>query len=245
LKFSVVKISITAPVEKAIEFDKNGNGRVDFYKNGSNPETEKIYEELNNDGAVFSDIVLLKDLFFRNWYISSSTSIGDTTIDVPATDGLLTGTGQSYSIKKPDGTDKETFYIVSISGNTLTIDTDTSTSGNQGLTKAHPLTADPKTSHTIVDELYETAGLSSNRDTQRPALVVGATASGVGHLAAHEQMHGQGLSDVNCSGNVMHYTVNSIGSLPFRYKELVQVVTGTSNPKSGSPTDNQWNDPAR
>ena len=248
LKPSIVTVALTAPQEKGIAFDLNGNDKVDVYFNGDNDELDAIYTALTADGVTSADVVLLKESFPINWFISASVSVGDTKITVPGTQSLATVTqGGSYALMKPDGTDKEPFTITSINGNELTIDTDPTTAGNQGFTKAHPLTADPMTSHTIVDQTGTAGGVGADPDANRPALVVGATAAEIGYILAHEQTHALGLSDVNLGGNLMHFsTAFAVDpKLSLRFLELVQVETGTSIPKPGSPKDNQWNDVTR
>ena len=63
----------------------------------------------------------------------------------------------------------------------------------------------------------------------------------IGQRIAHELMHGQGLNDVNDNTNIMHYnTTIFIQGLPFRFKELTPVVTGTPTPVTTKPEQNQW-----
>jgi hypothetical protein len=150
-----------------------------------------------------------------------------------------------WQVEQPDGSNSETFRVVSISGNELTIDTDAGMPGNQGLTKNHPKTADPKTSQTVVAGSHVVAGLGNSIPTDRPALIVGATAAGIGEIGAHEQSHGQGMKDVNNITNTMHCTTGTtIGKLPFRFMELQQVVTGVCGTNLPGK-DNQWETPAR
>lgn len=57
----------------------------------------------------------------------------------------------------------------------------------------------------------------------------------------HELMHGQGLRDVNDNTNIMHFNTSvNIGDLPFRFKDLTPVITGTSTPDTSKPKQNQW-----
>lgn len=244
LKYPVVKYAISSKTTKGIAFDKNGNGKVDFYNDGSNPEISQIYTDLAAAAVHYSDSVLLKDPFPDTWRIAAPVAAGDTNVTLTGGAGGL-DTTDSFSIGSPTGGGAESFRIKGVSGQVITIDTDPGTPGNQGFASAHPKGADDATSHAVTSSL-NVVGLSSNIGADRPALLVGSTVTNVAQLAAHEQMHGQGLADVNLVGNVMHYTAEDVeAKKPFRFKELVQVVTGTPNPKPGSPKDNQWEIPTR
>ena len=184
-------------------------------------------------------IALLKNRIRKNWCLSAGVTAPTNTITVTSATNLVTTT-RDYWIGKPDGNaaDKEVFRINSISGNTLTL--------NVTLTKPHPLTADPMTSHTVVEE--DPGGLAgASNGPSVPVLIAGATTAQVGFITAHEQMHTEMLSDVNLFSNVMHYVL--LGGLPlpsnklgFRFKDQVQVNTGTSVPTPGAPPQNQWED---
>lgn len=243
LKYSVISVTLMAPVQKAIAFDKNGNGKVDYYNNGDNPELDAIYDVLKADGISYSDMVMFKDGFIDNWYISASVAAGSNVIRMPSVSGLTTG--RNYRIALPDDSDAETFTITTINraNNTITI--------NPAVTRAHPRTADVATTSTVKDDDYIIAGLSSNVAANQPALLVGATPDKTGKLLAHEQMHGQGLSDVNNTANVMHWNTGSTPTTrPFTFANQGAVVTGTPTPKTNTVTrvqiqQNQWGIPPR
>jgi len=244
LKYPVVKYTISAKSTKGIAFDKNGNGRVDFYNDGNNPEIGQIYTDLAADGIHYTDAVLLKDSFPDVWRIASAVAVGDTNITLTGGAADL-NTAEAFTIGSPTGAGAESFRITARAGQVITIDTDSVTPGNQGFVSAHPLGADDAASHAVRSP-RDVIGLSSNIAADRPALLVGSTAAVVGQLASHEHMHGQGLSDVNLAGNVMHWVKMAVNPMkPFRFKELVQVITGTPDPKPGSPKDNQWETPTR
>ncbi|MBV9468093.1 MAG: hypothetical protein JOZ57_02475, partial [Abitibacteriaceae bacterium] len=250
LKYPVVRASLAAPKKFGVAFDPNDNGRVDYYNNGPaanpNPETGAIYKALKDDGAHYTDMVLLKDTFIDNWYISANVAKDDTTISMPGTRGLYVG--GTYRLSNPKNGNAETFKITAITANKITIDTDPAMPGNQGFARDHKLTADPKTSETVKagNAGDGVIGLSSNIGADQPALVVGANAAIIGELLAHEQMHGQKLSDVNNARNVMHYTTpTNITLLPFTFFPQVAVITGTPNPKPGPLKENQWQIPMR
>ena len=243
LKYPVIAVNLANPVEKAIAFDKNGNGVVDFYKNGANPEIDEIYSELRKGGVHYSDMVMLKQAFTRNWYISASVAASSNVIRLPGLAGLVVG--NSYRIAKPDDSDAEHFKITAIdrTKGTITID--------PAVANAHARTADVATTSTVKDDDYVTAGLSSNIAADQPALIVGKTAAATGQLLAHEQMHGQGLSDVNNEANVMHWITGGNPNLrPFTFAKQIAVVTGTTIPKTNTIThaqipENQWTIPQR
>ena len=246
LKYPVVKVALNDPVKKGIAFDKNNNGKVDYYNNGGNPELDKIYADLTADGITFSDMILFKDKFIDNWYISANVAAGATTITMPGVDGLVVG--RHYRIAKGDDSDQETFVIRAIDkpNRRITIDTDEGTPGNQGLANAHARTADVATTSTVKDNDFAIAGLSSNVAAKQPALIVGATAAKVGKLLAHEQMHGQTLSDIDDTSNVMHWNTSSRPTtLPFTFWEQIAVDTGTPRPKVPEKKENQWELPPR
>lgn len=243
LKYSVISVTLAAPVQKAIPFDKNGNGKVDYYNNGANPELDAIYDALKADGISYSDMVMFKDGFIDNWYISANVAVGATTIRMPSVRGL--DMTRDYRIALPNDSDAETFRITNINATANTIGI------TPPLTKAHARTADVATTSTVKDDDYVIAGLSSNVAANQPALLVGARADKTGKLLAHEQMHGQGLSDVNNTANVMHWNTSSTPTTrPFTFANQGAVVTGTAIPKTNAPAtvqslENQWNIPSR
>jgi len=247
LKAYVAKMNVGAPTDKGIAFDFNGNGKLDFYNTAPNAEYDKVISELNTAGAGFADIAIIKDNFPDRWYLNTSIT---ATAGSPVTKFNVAGgaslidTTEQWRIEGPNGGNSEAFTIVSISGTELTIDTDAGTPGLQGLTSNHNVTADPMTSETLV-ATHTVAGLGNNIAADRPALIVGATANGIGEIAAHEQSHGQGMADVNDSTNTMHCNTNTnFGNLPFRFMELQRVVTGVCG-TAMSGKDNQWETPAR
>jgi hypothetical protein len=247
-KVYVAKVTLGAPVDKGIAFDENGNGKVDFFFPSGGPEWNKVIDELKAAGAGFADIAVLKDSFPIRFELAASIV---ASAAAPVTKFNLTGGGGNvdtthrFSIARPNGGNSETFNVVSVSGNELTIDKDLATPGLQGLTMNHAKTADPMTSETLTDNQINVVGTGNSIPGDRPALIVGATAGKIGGILAHEQSHGQNMSDVNDNTNRMHCnTAVVIGKLPFRFMGLTPVVTGNC----GSPLpglENQWETPAR
>lgn len=247
LKAYVANLTVGAPTDKGIAFDLNGNGKLDFYNSLPNDEYDKVIADLKADGAGFADIAVMKDSFPDRWHLDSSitASVASPVTKFKVAGGAsLINMGEQWSIELPNGDNSETFTIVAINGNELTIDKDLATPGNQGLTQNHAKTIDPKTSETLVAS-HTVGGLGNNIPADRPALIVGASANHIGYIAAHEQSHGQSMSDVNVNTNVMHCTTSTVlGNLPFRFKQLQRVVTGVCGTNKPG-MDNQWETPAR
>nr|WP_288931387.1 fibronectin type III domain-containing protein [uncultured Allomuricauda sp.] len=244
LKYLVINMgTLDVDAEIPVDFDLNGNGKLDFFKNGTNIELDKVWRELVRKGLGFDDIVRVKDYLNRIWVIDSSTVVDQKYIMVP---GSATNKGfdltkvDEYSIQSPTGGSKETINIDSIVGNKVYL--------KSKLRYAHPKTNDPMTSH-IITSKSKTAGLSAKdakkKINQRPALTCGSVTNTLMAVRiSHELMHGKGLRDVNDSKNIMHYTISgqSIDNKkPYRYKELDPVLTGTPTLDSSKPKQNQWN----
>ncbi len=237
LKYPVIGVTLEDPIQKAIAFDTNGNGRLDYYNNGPNPELDKLRADLKAAGVGYADMVMLKDSFFDNWYVSTNVPAGATKIKMPGVGGL--SKGGKYRIARADDSDAENFTITAIDAATGTITI------TPALTRAHARTANLATTSTVKD-MDDIAGLSSNVAANSPALLIGATAAKTGKLLAHEQMHGQGLSDVDNEANVMHWNTGSKPTIhPFTYNEQIAVITGTTDPKDPIVKENQWAIPAR
>lgn len=255
LKYLVVDLYKVNPgVQIPIAYDLNGNGKLDFYKNGKQHELNVVYTALQSKGLLFNDIVRFKDAFTRNWEIMDSVKKGDTYILVkdhpskPANKGFdLSKPYGEYTLQSPAGTQSETFQILSFKGDTVFITTSSNKSVVKGFSKDHPKTNSLVTSHVIVSKAM-TGGASPNegdptkQNDDRPALICGTlTTISVGERVAHELMHGQNLRDVNDNTNIMHFNTSvNIGDLPFRFNALTPVVTGTSTPDSTKPKQNQW-----
>jgi uncharacterized repeat protein (TIGR01451 family) len=230
LKYPVIKVALTAPKKMDLPFDINGNGVVDYYNNGPSPETKKIYEDLLAKGVHYSDIVLFKDNFIDNWYISKDAKVGDTVISLPPNTKMKgLNINGFYRIAIANDSDADYFKITAKNAAACTITI------NKALTKAHP-----KATSTLKSQ-NDVVGLGSDKDSDQPALIVGAAADEIGKLLAHEQMHGQSLSDVNNLDNVMHWTTDSNPQfIPFTFNPQTAVVTGSDNKVVPEKLENQW-----
>src|SRR5690606_27797767 len=151
-----------------------------------------------------------------------------------------------YTLQSPSGSDSETFQILSFKGDTVFITTSSNKSVVKGFSRDHPKTSSLTTSHVVVSQAM-TGGASpyenvKNSSKSRPALICGnVNTLSIGQRVAHELMHGQGLRDVNDNTNIMHFNTSvNIGDLPFRFKDLTPVITGTSTPDTSKPKQNQW-----
>ena len=254
LKYPVVElININTGVQIPVAYDLNGNGKLDFFKNSRQHELNVVYQALQNNKLRFNDIVRFKDAFTRNWEIMQPVAKGDTFLLVkdpprsPADKGFdLSKPYGEYALQLPNGTQSEAFQILSTSGDTVFITTSSNKANVKGFSKAHPKTNSLTTSHVVVSKSM-TGGLSPYENANypnksRPALICGSLNTlSIGQRVAHELMHGQGLRDVNDNTNIMHFNTSlNIGDLPFRYKILTPVVTGTSGIDTTKPKQNQW-----
>jgi hypothetical protein len=239
-KHIVAKLNGLEPISYVeTDFDKNRNGVIDFYNDGTNPETAEIYRELLSQQANASSIVLIKDKIRDVWRIRNTINVGDTIVNITSSSDKIQ-TSETFSIAHPNGSDIETFRITSASANQLIIDIDPYTAGNQGFLKAHPKTNDDTSSHSITSA-HTVAGLSPNKLLNRPALVVlgaNATEGSIAKIFAHELMHAQQLEDVDEVGNMMYYKTGTLSIKPFVFKLLNVVITGTNT--STGVQQNQW-----
>ncbi len=252
LKYLVVELDqLNSGVQMPIAYDLNGNGKVDIYKNANQHELNLIYSDLRANGILFNDIVRFKDPFTRNWIIMDSVKKGDKYILVRSSEvnkGFeLTSPFGEYSLQSPKGLNSEPFSIVRITGDTLFINTNSGAGSVTGFIYDHPHTGSIVTSDVIVSR-SQTAGLSpaegrvSDPSDDKPAFICGpVTVSSMGTRLSHELMHGKNLRDVNDNTNIMHYNTSiSIGNLPFTFKALDAVVTGTQTIDTTKPKQNQW-----
>jgi hypothetical protein len=230
LKYLVVRLTaLTDPIDiDPVGYDKNVNGRLDFYENDTaNEELDEIYAVARSNGANANDIVWLPVPIFRNWRLESPVGAGSNYVAINKNwrNRYLPSMIKRYWIGGNTSQDFEPIYILFCDRDNwaydlLLVSRDDGAPPNGlnavPLNYAHPIT------HTIIsEETY--GGLSPNRSTidPRPMLVSGTTAQSIGVIIAHELGHGEGLAHVNEKGNIMLRSEKpNPTTLPFRFKPL-------------------------
>lgn len=180
-----------------INYDKNGNGKLDLEPAGTSTEEQAIKDKFNVAGQ---KIVIVKDLAWI-YLLKTAAAIDDTTITLKdAYSGYMKfiGVGNTYDLGA--GAGKESIKVKSIAGQVITLDTK--------LTKAHPVTD---------GLIWPLSGLSGN-----PIFVAEQTKTEskqretMGHENGHSQLD---WLDLEASNDLMHYSSGRTDT-KVRYKEL-------------------------
>ena len=196
---------------KTILFDKNGNGRIDDFKNIETPDE---YDILNDALGILSKntIILIDGSIYDNWEIGTAVNIGDTHIQLPnAYNSTLTGYVNNYTsplvLQNPDGKNQEAFVIKAINGTRLDISTNlTDPTKTEGFKLQHPVT------HIITDTIHVTAGFASIDPKKGAVVTMQKTNEVTIQVIIHESMHkydGAVLCDISKEGNLMHWITSN------------------------------------
>lgn len=227
LKYLVAKSSFNFVKELKFDFDKNGNGYIDVFRNVEDCGIEwQSFTEIDN---TYSNKILLLNVNARRecWQIKDVVKKGGTTIQLPETYCSIFSSSTKnvlFSIAKPDGNNEELFVITSVDDGSdvltiskvnVTIDGDQMSTINmpftdlkQGLDNSHD-----------ADEIITFYGVSdaggATKDEKQPIFVYAKNydTKVLSQIAVHEALHAYNLDvfyDVNKPGNIMHFVTNEI-----------------------------------
>ncbi|MBK8100603.1 MAG: hypothetical protein IPK26_26230 [Planctomycetes bacterium] len=203
--------------DQQIAYDLNGNGKLDYYNDGANPERDAI----TGAGLAGDPKIAYVEEMRDNWRLAAAAASGQNRVRLVSVAGLAPG---QYDLGPATGA-AETITVASIAAATNEL----------------VLAAALANNHAATDTVYQgLAGLSSN-----PQLVTDAGGELIITLV-HEMLHRPSfgsLADVAETDNILYYTTGGTGAGMLRYRGQTIVDTGTGVPTGG--TENQWNRVAR
>jgi transglutaminase-like putative cysteine protease len=209
-------VSVNGDRDKSLRYDRNNNGFLDYYNDGTNPELNVI----TGAGLVGSPKIAYVEKIRDNWRMAAAAAAGANTITL--VDASKIGTG-GYTVGAATG-----------AGEPITISSVNKT------TNVITLSARLSSNHAATETVYsELAGLAGN-----PQLVTDADGELI-ETIVHEMLHRAyfgGLLDLEKNDNVMYWTTGATDD-KIRYRQQKVVETGTGVPTGAK--EKQWDKIAR
>ena len=250
-----------------IEYDINHNGVLDYVKNDWNHpgnEVRLFFEQLALSSVTAHDVIVLP-AFIAKYYVYEvnevSTSSGGggyiTSIKLPENHGADLRTYEGNAESPGNSMYRPCYFdsgnhsqnscsaaelIESIDGRIINLKHGVASASAFGEnTNSVIYTGDVQGFSAKLAEDITSAGIWEDG---RPAIICAPSNEyNFMRLAIHEISHAYGLSDVNRYGNIMHFTKKIVNqNLPFAYKALQPVITGSDIPDGSKAKQNQWED---